>query len=260
MVGFNMKIISIIALNTYREIIRDRILYGIVIFALLLISVSLALGQLSFQEQARISANFGLTGIHLSSIALAIFVGSTLVIKEIDKKTILTLLARPISRVQFLIGKTFGLAAIIATIILGLTIVLAFVFYFLEVEINYRLSVALFGIFLESLVLLGISLVFSSFTRPILVVSYCTALFLIGHWIDSLKFFAEKSESETFKLFSEVITKIIPNLEVFNWRALPIYGEDILASEILSTTLYSVSWLGLFLTITALIFRRKDLG
>jgi Cu-processing system permease protein len=259
-VGLDMKVISIIALNTFREIIRDRVLYGLIIFALLLIGVSLALGQLSFQEQARISANFGLTGIHLSSIALAIFVGSTLVIKEIDKKTILTLLARPISRVQFLIGKAFGLAAIIATVIFGLSVVLAFIFYFLEMEINYRFFIAIFGIFLEALVLLGVSLVFSSFTRPILVVSYCVALFLIGHWLDSLKFFAEKSESESFKMFSDIVAKIIPNLETFNWRALPIYGEDILVSEVLSSALYSVSWLGLLLTITALIIRRKDLG
>src|SRR3989344_2748310 len=100
-----MKIIRIIARNTYREIIRDRILYVLILFALLIIGVSLALGQLSFAEQTRISINFGFSAISLSTVVLAVFAGSTLVFKEIEKRTVLTLLARPITRSQFLIGK-----------------------------------------------------------------------------------------------------------------------------------------------------------
>src|SRR4051812_34634381 len=99
-----MKPVWIIAKNTYREIIRDRILYGIVVFALMLVGLSLALGQLTFAEQAKISADFGFIGIQLSAVVLAIFVGSSLVAKEIEKQTILTLLARPITRTQFLLG------------------------------------------------------------------------------------------------------------------------------------------------------------
>ena len=100
-----MKAIWIIANNTFREIIRDRILYGLVVFALLLIGVSLVLGQLSFAEQMRISIDFGFAAIHFSAVILSIFIGSTLVSKEIDKKTVMTLLARPITRFQFLFGK-----------------------------------------------------------------------------------------------------------------------------------------------------------
>ena len=255
-----MKVISIIAYNTFREIIRDRVLYGLDVFALLLIGMSLALGQLSFQEQSRISANFGLTGIHLSSIVLAIFVGSTLVTKEIDKKTILTLLARPITRVQFLLGKAFGLSGIIICVIVSLSIVMLFIFLNLNMAIDYRFFVALFGIFLEALVLLGVSLAFSSFSRPILVVSYSVGLFLIGHWLESLKFFAEKSENISFIYFSKIISNTLPNLEVFNWRSLPIYEESIAFSEVFNATLYSFTWFAIFLTITTIVLRRKDFG
>src|SRR4051812_6925954 len=104
-----MHILWVIAKNTFREIIRDRILYGLHIFAILLIGFSLVLGELSFAEQTRISINFGLAGIHLSAITLSIFIGSSLVAKEIEKQTILTLLARPVSRLQFLVGKYLGL-------------------------------------------------------------------------------------------------------------------------------------------------------
>ncbi len=255
-----MNVILTIGLNTYKEIIRDRVLYGLIVFALLLIGVSLALGQLTFKEQARISANFGLTGIHLSSIALAIFVGSTLVTKEIDKKTVLTLLARPISRVQFVLGKALGLMMIIASIIFLLSLVMMGVFFALGISIDHRFVLSLYGIFLESLVLLSFSLVFSSFTRPILVVSYAVGLFLVGHWMDSLIFFAEKSEQKIFVFLAETVNNVLPNLELFNWRSLPIYNENVLGSEVFYASLYSLSWFCILVTVTTLILRKKDFG
>src|ERR1044071_5461067 len=122
-----MRPIWILAVNTFREVIRDRILYALIVFAILLIGLSLALGQLSFAEQARISANFGMSAIHLCAVALAIFVGSNLVYKEIEKKTIMTILVRPISRLQFIFGKALGLTMVIVTMILGLACILALV-------------------------------------------------------------------------------------------------------------------------------------
>lgn len=255
-----MKVIWVIAYNTFREIIRDRILYGIIVFALLLMAVSVVLGQLSFAEQARISANFGFTGIHLSCVVLAIFVGSTLVAKEIEKKTIMTLLARPITRIQFLIGKSFGLSLVIATVSLGLALVLLVVFLGLGVELNYLFLVGLHGIFLESMVLMGFALLFSSFTRPVMVVSFSAGLFFIGHWMGDLEFFSQKSQSASFILFAKTIRGVLPNLERFNWRALGIYNEPIGLGEVSLATLNAILWFALLIMLTGLIFRRKDFG
>ncbi|MCB0342972.1 MAG: ABC transporter permease subunit, partial [Bdellovibrionales bacterium] len=141
-----MRVVWIIALNTFREIIRDRILYGLVVFALLLIGLSLALGQLSFAEQIRISANFGFTGIHLSAVMLSIFAGGSLVAKEIDKKTILTLLARPISRFQFMLGKSLGLTLVVVSVVTGLALVLAFILMNMGFKLNEGFFLGLFGI------------------------------------------------------------------------------------------------------------------
>ncbi|MEZ4872213.1 MAG: ABC transporter permease subunit [Bdellovibrionales bacterium] len=254
-----MKVIWLLAKNTYREIIRDRILYGLIVFALLLVGFSLALGQLSFTEQARISGNFGFAGIHLSSMILAIFIGASLVAKEIDKKTIMTLLVRPMTRLQFILGKCLGLSFVIGTVIVGLALVLALVFHGLGLEIYGNFLKALWGIFLEALLLLGVAMFFSSFSRPVMVVSFSVGIFLIGHWINNLNFFAEKSESESFRSVAAIVTEIMPNLENFNWRD-QVLEATFNPSGITSGTIYALSWFGVCTLLTAFIIRRKDFG
>ena len=253
-----MRPVMIIARNTFSEIIRDRILYGLVVFALLLIGVSLALGQLSFSEQGRISINFGFSSIHLSAVVMAIFLGSTLVSKEIDKKTIMTLLVRPINRFQFLLGKCVGLVAVILVLVLGLAAVLALVCWGLKIPPTAVFFVGLYGIFLEALVLLGITICFSTFTRPVLVVVFSIGIFLIGHWLDDLLFFAEKSDSYMFVAASEVITRLFPNLEFYNWRSLFIYQDPVPFRDMSLASVHALAWFGLSVFVAAFIFRRRD--
>ncbi len=253
-----MKAVWIIAKNTYREIIRDRILYGLIVFSLIIVGASLALGQLSFSEQARISANFGMAAIHLCAIMLAIFVGSTLVYKEIEKQTILTLLVRPLNRMQFLLGKSIGLILIIASIIMGLAVVQIFIFWGLGVPVTENFFITMFGILIEAFVLMGFALFLSTLTSPVLVVSFSLGLFLIGHWIENLNFLAQKSSSTMFVAFAKLSTYSLPNLERFNWRESVIYGTKISMEEILLTAAYGLGWWLLLLVITSAIFRKKD--
>ncbi len=253
-----MKSVFVIAQNTFREIIRDRILYGLIIFALLLIAVSLALGQLSFKEQARIAINFGLTGIHLSVVILAIFVGSTIVYREIEKQTILTLLARPITRTQFLIGKYLGLAGVIFAVMSSLSVVLLLITLGIGFEVNSSFVSAIIGVYFEALILLAFSMLFGSFSRPTMSVVFVIGIFLIGHWLDSLSFFAKKSGSQMFIFFSEVTAKVLPNLELFNWRAAPVLDETVPLSELLAASGYMFGWVLLILATSFIIFRRKD--
>lgn len=253
-----MKAIYIISMNTFREIIRDRILYGLVVFSILLISISMLLGQLSFAEQVRISMNFGLTAIHLGTVVLAVFVGSTLVNKEIDKKTIMTILVRPISRTQFIIGKALGLSMVNFVVMAGLSLVLAGVLTFLGAKLNSIFFLALFGILLEGLLLLGITLFFSTFSTTFMVVSFTMGIFLIGHWLDSMQFFAEKSESGSFVFFQEIISRVFPDLEAFNWRGHAVYSDAVSASEISFAVLYAICWFVMTIVLTSLILRKKD--
>lgn len=253
-----MKSIWVIAKNAFREIIRDRILYGIVVFALLLIGLSVALGELSFAEQARISADFGLAGIQLSAAILAVFVGSSLVSKEIEKQTILTLLARPITRAQFLIGKFLGLLMVIATVMGGLALALVAVAANLGLPIELTFGTALLGTLLEAIVLLSIAMFFGSFSRPIMTVTFSAALFLIGHWVGSLQHFKEKSDSSAFKVAVGLIARVVPDLEAFNWRSAPIYEASVPLTEVLGTSAYAAVWSAALLAGAIAVFNRRD--
>ncbi len=253
-----MRSIWVIAKNTFREIIRDRILYGILIFALILIGLSLVLGQLSFDEQARISINFGFSGIEIAAAIVSIFIGSSLVSKEIEKQTILTLLARPISRSQFICGKFLGLSFVLTVISAGLALVLIALALFLKIAVTETFFIAIFGVLLESLVLLSFTLFFGSFSRPIMTVMFSVSVLLLGHWVDSLPYFISKSSNEAFKSLGKVITKVVPNLEMFNWRTAPIYGDVIPFSEVAKATLYSAGWVAFLFILTSFIFRRRD--
>ena len=253
-----MKAIFVISINTFREIIRDRILYGLLIFALFLIGISMILGQLSFAEQVRISMNFGLTAIHLGAVILSIFVGSTLVNKEIDKKTIMTILVRPISRVQFILGKAIGLSLLNMVMVITLSAVLALILVGFGAHLRQAFFISLFGILLEGLVLLGITLFFSSFTSPMLVVSFSIGVFLIGHWQESLKFFAEKSQSSAFLIFQNTLKYCLPNLENLNWRTQAVYGDWVPGVNITYASIYALGWFFLMVTLTTLIMRKKD--
>lgn len=253
-----MNSVWVIASNTFKEIIRDRILYGILVFTVLLFGMSLALGQLSFQEQQRISLDFGFMGIHLSAVIISIFLGSTLVSREIEKQTILTLLSRPLTRLQFLLGKFLGLAAINALVLTALSAILFLTALFVGYSPNGLFLVALFGILLETLILLAITMCFGVYTRPVLAVVYTIGFFLIGHWLNDLRFFAAKSESSTFRFLGDFLSKALPNFEFYNWRSLPIYNEPTDWKIITSATFSAIVWIALFFTIMNLIFRRRD--
>lgn len=252
--------VLVIAENTFRELIRDRILYGIVVFAVLLFGLSLVLGQLTFAEQSRISADFGFSAIQLSAAVMAVFVGGTLVSREIEKKTILTLLVRPINRTQFLIGKSLGLLAVVLVSSLALAGVLALILWPMGILPNGFFALALFGVLLEAAVLLALTLFFGSFSSPMLAISFVVGIFLIGHSIGSLKYFIDKSDSATFQIFGQTLVAITPNFDIFNWRANFIYSDAVAGGEVAAALVYALAWSTLLICASSLILNRRDLG
>jgi len=255
-----MKPIWIVAHNTFLEIIRDRILYGMIICAVALVFFSLALGQLTFTEQTRITLDFGFTAIHICAAILSIFVGSTLVAREIEKKTILTLLARPVSRTQFVVGKYFGLLSVILASIFLISLVLVGLIFLMRMSPTWSFVVGLYGVFAEAAILLAATIFFGSFASPMLSVAFALGAFLIGHWLESLRFFAEKSGEPAFIFFARVVRTTVPNLEYFNWRSLFIYGDPVPAQELFYYSMYGVAWCTFLITVATLILWRRDLG
>ncbi len=263
--------IFILASNTFREIIRDRVLYAAMVFVFLFLGLSMALGELTFTDRQRITVNFGLLAMQLGAIGLAIFMGVTLVSKEIDKKTVMTLLARPLSRFSFLVGKSLGLVGVICTLLLVLQAFLLVVFWFANLHINPYMFLALWGVLLEALVLLGAAIFLSSFATPITVASICVGVFLIGHWQKSLDFFIKLSEAEgsLFVWAGKAVRAVMPNLETFNWRPLAVFpgsetGVDLDSkptvelAEVMQASVYSFAWFFILVFAAFVIFRKKD--
>ena len=248
----------VIAKNTFREIIRDRILYGLIVFAVVLIGMSLVLAQLSYSEQTRISTDFGFTAINIASIIISILIGSTLVSKELEMRTVYTLLVRPISRTQFLFGKFFGLVLVNLTVMLGLSLILGGILFFIDKTWDYDCYVTLYGIFLESLVMISVTIFFANISKPMLAVSYSLGVFFVGRWIESLNYFAERSTSQLLTIGNEVLQRALPNLAKFNWLTYVLVDEQVPVSFILLATSYAVAWIGICVLGAAFIFRKKD--
>jgi Cu-processing system permease protein len=249
-----------IALNTYREVIRNRVLYGLVFFAVLLFGLSLAVGQMSYSEQGRITVNFGLAGMQLSAVILAIFVGSTLVSRELEKKTVHTLLPRRVTRTEFLLGKYVGLMGVIASILFGLGLILTVLFVLVGWEVKLAFVISLIGVFYEAMIMLALTVFWGVFLSPFLTVSAAISLFLIGHWVATLSGFLEKQEYSAVVGFWKALLIALPDLERFNWREAVVYGDQVQIGSFLLSTAYCLVWTTFLLSAAALVFRKRDLS
>jgi ABC-type transport system involved in multi-copper enzyme maturation permease subunit len=254
-----MKFASlVVAKNTYIEMIRDRVLYFVVVFSLLFMALCFALGQLSYDEIFRLSVSLGLSGIHLCFIGLTIFLGCSVFFREIEQKTIYTLLARPISRDQYLTGKYMGLVGILVTLLLGFLLCFTLIELLLGMPILLTSYYAFIGFFFESCILLAITFFFSTFAKPFLSITGSLSFFLIGHWVGTLDYIIEKSEDLVFKFFAIGVSRVFPNLEALNWRQFAIAKAHVPSYEVVFSVAVATLWALFFFLMALLIFRRKD--
>lgn len=253
-----MKNIFIISQNTFRELLRNRVLYSLVFFALFLVILMIVLGQLSFAEQYRLSVSLGLASVHMCLMGLTIFVGGSIVFREIDKLTILTVLVRPLSRTQFLIGKYLGFLQLMFVFAFGFFSLFSLSLTFMAFEYSLvDVAVVFVGMFLEIMVLLAISLFFSTFSASFLTIIFTISFFLIGHWSEALSVLLKTPGMELYTQVIDATHFLLPNLEIFNWRLQPI--EPYVDTKfILRAVLLAFLWSASGLSLAALIFRKRD--
>lgn len=253
-----MNQILTIAQNTYKELIRDKALYILIFFALGLLALSILLSQLSIHENLRLTTDFGFSGIFLSIVSMTLFVGSTIVFREIDKKTILFLMSYPLSRSQFIMGKFLGFAAVLCILLFGLGIALAALLFVIRWEPTMAFVIAFYGIFLEILLLLSITLFFGVIIRPILVVGSTVGLFLIGHGMNGFSEIVARGQNEFLKSMSLILKWLLPNLENMNWMNQVVYAEIVPGRTIVFASVYTLGWVIFFLSLSIVLFRRRD--
>jgi ABC-type transport system involved in multi-copper enzyme maturation permease subunit len=250
--------ILVIALNTFRENLRDKILYNLLFFALLLMAASVLLGSLTIAEQNKIMTDMGLAVINLIGVMIAIFVGIGLVSKELDRRTIYTIMARPLSRTQFILGKYVGLAL---TLMVNLSIMLlGFIaaLWINHAPIHAALLQAIELVFIELLLVTALALMFSTFSSSTLSAMMTLGLYVIGHLTTDLKGIAEKTNSEGIKAIMTSLYYLCPNLEMFNIKGQAAMGIPVTPSYMAIVTAYGLLYAALAITAACMIFQRRD--
>jgi Cu-processing system permease protein len=247
-----------IATNTFREAIRDRILYGLLAFAILLIACSVALADLSIGQQERLMKDIGLAAISLIGVLMAVFLGIALISREVERRTAYTILSKPIRRYQFVLGKYLGL---VLTIGVNVAVMGAALSGLLAVYGWWQANVAaaLLLTMVELLVVAGIATLFSSFTTPTLSAIFTLGLFVIGHLTGTLRAIAERAPGGGGRLFAAVLYRTLPNLEAFNVKGRVANSELVSLAEVGLAGAYGALYLAALLALAILIFERREL-
>jgi ABC-type transport system involved in multi-copper enzyme maturation permease subunit len=253
--------ISWIAFNTFREAVRERVLYNLVFFALLMVASSLLFGGISIGVERLFLINLGLTSISLFGVLIAIFLGIGLVFKEIEKRTLYTMLSRPVRRWEFIVGKFFGLLGTLVVNAFWMAIgVFAALFY---VSRHFSrpdgwLLVALYFIILEFLIVTSLALLFSSFSTPLMSAIFAFSLFVIGSFAEDLRGFAAMAKGLPHVLATGA-AYLVPNLSALNVISSVAHGEAVAGRLILYNTVYAVFYTAMAIAGAVLIFERRNL-
>jgi Cu-processing system permease protein len=250
--------IATLAGNTVREAVRNRVLYTLVFFAVLLIGTGVLLSTLSYVEQERILQDVGLAAIRIFGAAIAIFVGIGLIHNEVDRRTIYTILSKPLSRTEFLLGKYFGL---LATLVLQLAIMgaaFAACSFLTGAPITAAHGAALILASMEIALLVGLATFFSVFTTPTLASLFAVGLYLIGHLTRNLRDLGQHSEVAAVREITALLHRVLPDLESFNLSTQAVHGLPITASDFWLPILYGTGYVVLVLCAASAIFERRD--
>ena len=250
--------IQAIALNTFKEAIRDRILYLLFFFAAVSLAFSRLLAVLTVGDRVKIIKDVGLASISIFGVLMAILIGTGLVYKEIDKKTIYTLLAKPIRRWQFLLGKFFGLVLTLFVMILAMGLIFLVIVLLHTGKLEGRMLLAILFIFLELVLITAVAILFSCFSTPILSSIFSLSFYLIGHLSWGLETLIQKTRSGTARVALRGLSAILPDLENFNFKTEVVHGLAVDPKFYFFSALYGLVYTIFILALAVLIFKKRD--
>jgi ABC-type transport system involved in multi-copper enzyme maturation permease subunit len=254
--------LSAIAYSTYREAVRDRVLYNLIVFAMLIVGSSLLVGQISLQINRIVLINLGLTAISLFGVVIAIFIGIGLVSKEIEKRTIYTVLAaRPVRRWEFITGKFLGL---VMTLTVN-ALLMSFGFFAAVLYVSHglgrgdlQLITAIYFILLEFVLITALALLFSTFSTPLFSSIFAFAMFAVGTFAEDLRGFAQMATGLTRWVMIGA-SYLIPNFAALNVISRVAHDATVEPKLILLNTLYVLTYTAAVLTVSVWIFERRNL-
>lgn len=255
----------------FRESVRDRIPYSIVVFAVLIISASYLISQLTAGQDLKIIKDLGLAALSIFGLAIAVFIGVGLVTKEVDKRSVYGLLTKPLSRAEFLLGKYAGLVMTLAVNLSVMTLALYGVLLYSDLTAtdalragwdapagDPRLLIGIALIFVELMLVTALALFFSTFSSPLWATLLTLGFWVAGHFNADLRNFGAIVDSTAAVWLARAIYYVIPNLAPFDVKAEVVHGIPVAASHVGYTVAYAALYIGILLTASITIFGRRD--
>lgn len=265
------RLVMAIALNTFREAVRDRVFYNLVLFAVLLVGASIVIGQLAAGQDVKIIKDIGLAAASLFGVGIAIFIGIQLVAREVERRSIYSTLAKPVSRPAFLIGKYLGLLLTLGVNIVvmaaALYAVLGLYHYLAPVAmrdswtrppLDPRLLLALVLIYLELAVVTAIALLFSTYSSALLSASFTAALWLAGHFVTDLRTLDAIGVGAATRWSAFAVSWLLPNLALFDIKAEVVHGLPLASGHLLYAMAYAVLYVAAVLSLATIVFSRRE--
>jgi ABC-type transport system involved in multi-copper enzyme maturation permease subunit len=253
---------AVVAINTFREAVRDRVLYNLVFFALVMMGAAVLVGQISIGINRLVIVNLGLSAISIFGLVMAVFIGVGLVYKEIEKRTLYSLFAKPIGRSQFLAGKYFGLLLTLTVNTALMTIGLAAAIFYVGrpfVRTDATILVAVYFILLELALVTAIAVFFSCFSTPMLSTLFTLGVYITGVFAGDIREFGDLTRNPFLKGVTRVIYYLLPNFHNFNAIAPAAHGESVPFALVAQNTVYAVVYITIALLAASAIFSRRDL-
>lgn len=256
--GRGLSRVVAVAANTYRETVRERVLYNLVFFAILMTLSGLLLGQLSIRQDAKIIQEIGLSAIEIFGNLIAIFIGVGLVSKEIERRSLYPLLAKPLTRDEFFLGKFVGLAF---TLLVNVAVMAAGLFVTLlatQGSADLRLLRAIYPTYLSLLLMVALAMLLSTLTSSALAAVGTVGLAVAGRFSDVVRNMREVAPNVPHWLV-DGLYYAIPNFRNFDFKNRVVYGDPVEAATLGYVTLYALLYIGLGLGLGLAFFRTKDL-
>lgn len=251
----------VVAGNTFREVGRDRMLHLLGALIVGFVLFSWVLGWLNPEEddQARTLIDFGLGGINVFGLLMAVLMGSSLLRREMERRTLYTVLSREVTRTQFLVGKYLGLLAVFAAGLCIVAVIMVLYFSVFGAVPGLPLAAAIYGNLLEIAVLTAVSVLLGSITTPALSAIGTVSVYMVGHKTETLLEYLELTKTQGLEIPFKAIYYSFPNLTDFNFRLAASFGDRVPPSVLGLSTLYALVWIGILLALAAAAFRRREL-
>lgn len=254
-----MKLVGNIAINTWKEFVRDRIFYINIIGALFILGFSYLLSSLTIVENRKIMLDFAFAAASLCGVASAIFLGVVAMAREIENRIIYTILSKPVSRTAYILGKYVGSAMVLFVIHIVFALTILGILFLSGEKVPDGFVSCIFLIFLENLLLLAVAFFFSSVTNSLLSTGITVSVFLIGRSTYGIQQIIQKDVGEGVKILLQGVYYVFPNLERFNLRDVVAYNKPFPEEMIWLGSLYCLLYVVLAISACGLVFQKRDL-